>query len=158
MKNNLLLPNRYKVLGWTLFLAFATLGILCMVVDFKIPGFQLSSNIIKRISEDSVSIDLFGGYNLTNELALLGITIGLLMIVFTKERIEDEFISMLRLKSLQWAVLLSYVILIVLNFSAFGLTFLLLLVYNLWTVLIVFIIKFYWSLYRLKKEGAADEK
>lgn len=148
MNNSLLLSNKYKVFGWFTFLAFATLGICCMLLDFKIPGFQFY-----EFTKDS-----FQDFNLTNEIALLGITIGLLMIVFAKEKIEDEYIAMLRLKSLQWAVLISYLILIILNFSFYGLGFLILLVYNLWTTLIVFIIKFYWSLYKIKREGLNDEK
>ncbi|MBC7617156.1 MAG: hypothetical protein H7202_13905 [Pedobacter sp.] len=149
MKNSLLLPNKYKVFGWVIFLLFATLGIFCMLIDFKIQGFQIYKFVGGSFN--------FEDYNLTNEFAVFGITIGLLMIVFTKEEIEDEYISVLRLKSLQWAVLLSYVVLIVLNFSAYGLVFLILLVYNIWTTLLIFIIKFYWSLYKLRKEGLQDE-
>lgn len=149
MKNSLLLPNKYKVFGWVIFLLFATLGIFCMLIDFKIQGFQIYKFVGGSFN--------FEDYNLTNEFAVFGITIGLLMIAFTKEEIEDEYISVLRLKSLQWAVLLSYVVLIVLNFSAYGLVFLILLVYNIWTTLLIFIIKFYWSLYKLRKEGLQDE-
>ena len=149
MKNSLLLPNKYKVFGWIIFLLFATLGIFCMLIDFKIPGFQIYKFVGGSFN--------FEDYNLTNEFAVFGITIGLLMTVFTKEKIEDEYISMLRLKSLQWAVLLSYIVLIALNFSFYGLVFLNLLVYNIWTILLIFIIKFYWSLYKLRKEGLQDE-
>lgn len=153
MKNSLLLPNKYKVLGWILFLAFGFLGFFCMIYEFEIPGFELN---ISNAKSDSVAD--FRNFNLTNEIAFLGITTGLLMVVFAKEKIEDEFISILRLKSLQWAVLLSYIILIVLNFSVFGIAFLMMLVYNLWTVLIVFIIKFNIALFKLNKEGIVDEK
>jgi len=151
MKNSLLLANKYKVFGWAIFLVFVALGIACMQLDFKIAGFALYHH------EQDGLLD-FIDYNLTNELALSGITIGLLMIVFTKEKVEDEYIAMLRLKSLQWAVLLSYVILFIINFSFYGLTFLILLVYNLWTTLVVFIVIFYWSMFKLKKEGLKDEK
>ncbi len=153
MKNSLLIPNKYKVLGWILFLAFAVLGLFCMIDDFQISGLEL--NIFNMEKEGLVD---FRNFNLTNEIAFLGITVGLLMIVFAKEKVEDEFIAMLRLKSLQWAVLISYIILLVLNFSVFGLTFLMMLVYNLWTVLIVFIIKFTIALYKLRKEEVVDEK
>lgn len=153
MKNSLLIPNKYKVLGWILFIAFATLGLFCMYGEFKIPGFEL--NMFNSKTDGLVD---FRDFNLTNELAFLGITIGLLMVVFAKEKIEDELITMLRLKSLQWAVLISYIILIILNFSVFGIAFLMMLVYNLWTVLIVFIVKFNFSLYQLKREGMSDEK
>lgn len=155
MKNSLLLPNRYKLLGWIIFLLFTVLGLFCMIEEFKIPGFQFYE--IPKGSFESITFG-FEDYNLTNELAALGITVGLLMIVFAKEKLEDEYLTMLRLKSLQWAVLVSYIILMVLNFSFYGLGFLILLVYNLWTTLVVFIIKFYWSLYQLKKEGMRDEK
>lgn len=149
MKSSLLLPNKYKVLGWILFLVFATLGLFCILGDFKIPGFDIS--VFHIIKEDN---SLTGGdFNLTNELAFLGITVGLLMIVFAKEKIEDEYIALLRLKSLQWALLISYIILLILNFTAYGLSFAMLLIYNSWTFLIIFILKFYWSLYQLKKEG-----
>lgn len=147
-QNTLLLPNRYKAIGWLIFLLFTVLGFFCILMEFKIPGFQLYHGI-GGLTED---------YNLTNELAVFGVTMGLLMIVFAKEKCEDEYISMLRLKSLQWAVLLSYMILIVLNFSVYGLGFLMLLIYNMWTTLIVFIIKFNWSLYKLRKETLKNEK
>lgn len=122
-------------------------------MNFKFPGFEL--NLFNYKYEDGLD---FRNFNLTSELAFLGITIGLLIVVFAKEKIEDELISMLRLKSLQWAVLISYIILIIINFSFYGLGFLILLVYNSWTLLVVFIIKFNWSLYQLKKEGIVDEK
>lgn len=155
MKNSLLLPNKFKVFGWLIFLVFTALGIACMTMDFKIPGFH----VFQRATGSFESITFgFEDYNLTNEFAMLGVTLGLLMIVFTKEKEEDEFISALRLKSLQWAVLISYLILILICFSFYGLGFLIFLVYNLWTTLIVFIFKFYWSLYQFRKEGKADEK
>lgn len=97
-------------------------------------------------------------YNLTNEFAMLGITLGLLMIVFAKERIEDEYISILRLRSLQWAVLINYIILIIINSSFYGLGYIFIITYNIWTLLLVFILKFYWNLYQLKREGAKNEK
>lgn len=154
MRNSLLIPSKYKVFGWIIFLLFATLGAFCVINDFEIPGLQIYH--ISKEAAESLSSG-FQDFNLTNEFAIFGITIGLLMITFAKEKIEDEYISMLRLRSLQWAVLLSYIILLILNFSFYGLTFLFLLVYNVWTTLLIFIIKFYWSLYQLKK-GDKNEK
>lgn len=151
MKNTLLLPNKYKVIGWIVFLLFTALGLACVYLEFKIPGFQL------HYPNERGFLD-FDQYNLTNEFAIFGITLGLLMVVFAKEKTEDEYISMLRLKSLQWSVLISYIVLIILNLSVYGMVFLSFLMYNLWTTLIVFIIKFNGSLYQLKKEGFKDEK
>lgn len=149
MNNSLLIHNKYKVIGWVIFLAFGILGLSCIITEFKIPGFQLYYP-----DEGPAGSD----YNLTNEFAMLGITLGLLMIVFAREKIEDEYISMLRLKSLQWAVLINYIILIIINFSLYGLGYVFIITYNIWTLLFVFILKFYWNLYQLKIEGAKNEK
>ncbi len=151
MKNTLLLPNKYKVIGWVTFLSFAALGLACIYLEFEISGFQLYYPKKQGLFD-------FSQYNLTNEFALFGTTIGLLMITFAKEKTEDEYISLLRLKSWQWSVLISYIILIVLNFSIYGMDFLRFLTYNLWTILIVFVIKFNWSLHKFRKEELANEK
>ena len=39
--------------------------------------------------------------------------VGLIIVAFSKEKIEDEQISQLRLDSLQWAVYLNYIILVI---------------------------------------------
>lgn len=152
MKNSLLIPNKYKVIGWMVFVVFIVLGFFCLTKEFKIPNFRLYHN------KGTSLMSNFPDYNLTNEFAILGITVGLLMIMFSKEKAEDEYIAVLRLKSLQWAVLVSYVILLCINFSFYGISFLLILIYNIWTVPIVFLIKFNYNLYRLRKEGVSDEK
>ena len=148
MKRDLLLPSKYKVWGWLLTGIFGTAGLFCLYGNFslKILDYTIKSN------------DLFISSNFTNEIALTGTIMGLLLIVFSKEKIEDEFISYLRLKSLQLAVLISYAIFLILNFSFYDLNFFMATFYNSFTVMIVFIIKFQWSLYRLRKEGMKDEE
>ena len=148
MKKDLLLPSKYKVWGWLLTSIFGTAGLFCLYGDFS----------LKILDYTTTSNSLFLSNNFTNEIALTGIIIGLLLIVFSKEKIEDEFISYLRLKSLQLAVLISYAIFLLLNFSFYDLGFFLATFYNSFTVMLVFILKFQWSLYRLRKEGMKDEE
>lgn len=151
MKNTLLLPNKYKVIGWVTSLSFAALGLACMYCEFKIPGLQL------YYAENEALLD-FADYNLTNELALTGIALGLLMVAFAQEKTEDEYVSHLRLKSWQWSVLVSYAVTFLIIFTFYGFNFLSGLIHNIYTVLIVFIIKFNWSLYKFRKEGLENEK
>lgn len=154
MKNSLLIPNRNKVVGWVVLLASVVLGCFCLYNEFRIPDFQIYR--LPNNGEDSPFS--FADYNLTNELAIFGVTLGLLIIVFSKEKIEDEYIGVLRLKSLQWAVLVSYIVLLIINFSFYGIAFLMILVYNIWTIPIIFLVRFNYSLYRFRKEGVSDEK
>jgi hypothetical protein len=66
----------------------------------------------------------------------------LLFIAFSKEKIEDEFISRLRLESLQFAVYLNYMILTLQILLVHSTAFLDIMVYNMFSVLLLFIIRF----------------
>jgi FlaA1/EpsC-like NDP-sugar epimerase len=147
MENSLLIPGKYKVIGWIIFILFACLGLATLYWDYKIPGLVLPL-------KESVFVD----YNLTNELALAGLIIGLMIIVFAREKIEDEYISLIRLKCLQWSVLISFVILFILNFVFYGGSFYIVLIYNMFTIPLIFIAKFNYCLYRLRREREEDEK
>ena len=82
-------------------------------------------------------------------------TVGLFLVAFAKEKIEDEQIWSIRLESLRWAIYVNYAILIV------SLVFLddvhHIMELNLWVPLIFFIIRFQWIIFRLnrslKREG-----
>jgi hypothetical protein len=141
MKNQFLLPAKFRVIGWVTFLLFLALGILTESYGYNIPGFQI------YYPNDGGSAD----YNLTNELAFSGVIIGLLMVSFARHINEDELISKIRLESWKWAVLISYAILLILNFTAYGLGFVFIVTYNVVTLLLVYIIKFNYSLYLLNK-------
>lgn len=147
MNNNLLIPTKYKVIGWIVLLIFVPLGLSTMIWEFSIPGFNLPHT----------GTDLLNGYNLTNELALAGIIVGLLMVAFAKEPNEDEYISFIRLKAWQWSVLFSYLLLFVINWAAYNLYFFYAMVFNMFTVLIIFIGKFYFSIYKLNREKSSEE-
>ena len=147
MENSLLIPGKYKVVGWIIFILFACLGLATLYWDYSIPGLVLP-----------LKESLFFDANLTNELALAGVIIGLMIIVFAREKIEDEYISLMRLKCLQWSVLISFVILFILNFMFYGGSFYVVLIYNMFTIPLIFIAKFNYSLYCLRREREEDEK
>ena len=144
MKNNLLISHKFKAIGWVVFVLFTLIGVSTTYLDFQ-PNFM-------KFNYDNSEV------NFLFTIALAGIIVGLLMISFSKTKNEDEYISFLRLKSWQWSVLISYIVLIIANFCVYNTGFLVVMMYNMFTVLIVFILKFNYSLYRLKKEGGQDEK
>ncbi|WP_395627146.1 hypothetical protein [Daejeonella sp.] len=148
MKNSLLIPGKYKVIGWIIFVLSACLGVATSYWEYKIPGFAFPVN----------NAELFADYNLTNELALAGLLIGLMMISFAKEKMEDEYLTLIRLKCWQWSVLISFGVLFILNFVLYGTAFYSFLIYNMFTVPLIFIVKFNFSLYLLNREREEDEK
>jgi hypothetical protein len=156
MKNTLLISSKYKVIGWAIFLTFTAVYVYGTFVhpylyentSFQIPGFTWSYANNFSWAET----------NMTGPLISSGILIGLLMICFSKEKEEDEYISFLRLRSWQWAVLISYGVIFFANWLLFGTWFFAFMIYNLVATLIIFIVKFNYSLYRLKQERIGDEE
>jgi hypothetical protein len=155
MKTHWLLPHRYRLIGWLLFVPSAILGIATRYADFSFDF--LGFSFIKKPGADSRFLyrllwELTGGgtllnnsynsINLTDEVAAIGIIVGLLFVAFSKEKIEDEMISRLRLESLQWAVYINYIVLGALIILVHGGLFLEVMVYNMFTVLLMFIIRF----------------
>ncbi|WP_138992026.1 hypothetical protein [Larkinella sp. C7] len=165
MKTHWLFPNRYRLMGWILFVPSAILGLATMYGEFSIdfltitipesiPGSNLFSQLIWWLADGSnfnIGGKPFTTINLTNELAAIGVIIGLLFVAFSKEKVEDEMISRLRLESLQWAVYVNYIVLGALIILVHGGLFLNVMIYNMFTVLLMFIIRFRLSIRRIEK-------
>lgn len=145
MTYKLLLPNRFKWIGIILFIPSLVLGILCVYYDFRFSSLNLPN------PEENSGVFDFSDYNLTNEIALTGVILGLLMIAFAREKQEDEFISKVRLESLQWAVLANYLLLLAANWIINGMHFIEVMMYNMLTTLVIFIIRFNYILFRNKR-------
>ena len=142
----MLLPNQFKLIGLLLLIPFLALGIAVKFFDF---GFDFLSY--------QVQWDLFSGntnvsdtQNYTDELALSGIIISLLLIAFSREKQEDEFITRLRLESLQWAVLINYILLVVATWIIYRFAYIDVMMYNMLTVLLLFIIRFHILIWKNK--------
>jgi hypothetical protein len=87
----------------------------------------------------------------------LMVLVGLFLIAFSKEKIEDEQIIQLRLDSLRWAIYLNYAILLFSLVFTYGGESNHILLLNIWLPLLFFIIRFQWVLYRLKRSAKSDE-
>jgi hypothetical protein len=64
------------------------------------------------------------------------------MVAFSKERQEDEYVSKVRLESLQWSVYLNYALLLLAIMFVFDESFFYVMIYNMYTILIFFIVRF----------------
>lgn len=141
MKSKLLLPNRYKKIGIILFIPALVLGILVRFFEFTFSWLTWHGPDKKGI---------FEVINFTDELALTGLVAGLLFIAFAREKNEDEFIAHTRLESLKWAVLINYILLIIATWLVHGMPYIDVMMYNILTVLIIFIVRFHYMLSRNK--------
>ena len=142
MNSNLLIANKYKKLGIVLLVPSLVLGALYRFADFSFDFLNIDVNVIGRRNFFDEQI------NLTDEFALTGIIIGLLLIAFSREKTEDEYIGKIRLESLQWAVLINYILLIIATWLVHGFAFVDVMMYNMLTILVIFIVRFHYVLKR----------
>jgi hypothetical protein len=141
MHQPLLLPNRFKAIGLAI-LVPSFIAWLLWRFDFYDFPFLLTGKGEGILDESN--------YSYVEELLFTGLAMGLLMIAFAREKTEDEYIMALRLQSLQWAVLANTVLLLLANFVFYGEHFLSVMIYNMLTVLIIFVIRFHYVLYTKK--------
>jgi hypothetical protein len=147
MKTNFLFPNRFKTAGWIVFIPAAILGFFYLIFDYT-PDFLH----VQALFIDSESAFSATNNNLIDEISGVFSIIGLLFIAFSKEKTEDEYISRIRVESLVWATYVNYIILLLGIIFVYGFTFFYILIFNMFTILLFFIIRFNWVLYKIRRE------
>jgi hypothetical protein len=153
-----LLPNRYKVIGWYLLIPTFLIGIYCVFFGFE-PSWA-EANVVSIFPNKLNGENGFFKIQNTNlAQTIIGVLfiIGGLLIMFSKEKIEDEYISKIRLTSLLWAVLINYSLLIVAFLFVYNLAFIDVMICNMFTVLIIFLIRFHYLLYKNSKNLISEK-
>jgi hypothetical protein len=154
MKTNYLLPNKYKTLGWILFIAGIISGMLFYASDSESDA--LTVNVL-TIYHDGILSSQDNGFfkiienSILDELITLTIIIGGLIVGFTKEKIEDEFIYKLRKDSMVWALIFNYVVLIFATIFVYDFAFFDVLVFNMFTPLVFFVFRFNFLKYKSQR-------
>lgn len=158
MKSPYLLPNYFKKTGWFLLIPGILFGIISLVYISE-PEF-LKINVFSIVYQPILGDTEFFSFtknNIFDEIIGLLLIIGSIFIALSKEKSEDEFISKIRLESLVWATYLNYFILVLSILFIYEMTFFLVLVFNMFTILLFFIIRFNWVLYKSKKQIKDEE-
>ena len=132
MKTRFLFPN------W-----FRYLGLACFLVHIPIMLF-----FSKYHDMDSKASGLLSGPHIFFIFTTLMVTVGLFFFAFSKEKVEDEHIMQLRRDSLQWAVYFNYVVLITTLIFTEHIDMGHILMLNMWTLLLFFILRFQWCIIR----------
>lgn len=155
MKTKFLFPNRFKRIGWILLVPTAILGVLIIFFDFnfkfldlKVLAIYSTGNIISGGGRHLIE---FVKNNVTDEICGILFIIGAILVAFSKEKEEDEFIAKIRLESLVWATYINYAILILCFLFVYDTGFLNVMILNMFSILIFFIIRFNYILFKTNK-------
>ena len=150
MNKNYLFPHRFRIVGWVLAIV-AVVGYLWLPeIHFKMPSLYFDtffddeneSGFFRMATANSLSI------------AMILLTIGLLFIGFSKEKVEDEFVQYLRAQSLIWATYVTAILFIATTLLIYGIAYIYVPFLVFYVFLILFIIKFRIELHRFNKGGA----
>ena len=144
-----LFPNHFKMIGWFIFLPSLILGLISLS---GVMTFEVSLPVIYN---SGVFSDENQGFFKTAEIDFFPNLFGILTIIggilvgFSKEKIEDEYISSLRLKSVFWSLIVSYSIVSILFITVFGSLFLTVMILIMFLPLVLYVFRFNYLL--LKK-------
>lgn len=159
MEANFLFPNKCKWIGWLLFVPALTIAIYLTVSGisldeaFNTKVFAIAADEFLGKSQFMTLIE----NNISDEVLLIALVVGGLLVGFSKSKNEDEFIAKIRYESLVWAVYLNFGIMLFATVFIYGMYYYHVMLANMFTVLLFFIIRFHVMLYRLNKSAGDEE-
>ena len=148
MKSQWLLPHRFRLPGWILLVPALVFGVMVLHFDYKIPGLVIELG----------GSDIFcGTQDLTDELAFSLVWVALIAIGFSKERFEDEGTRFIRLEALIRASWIYSILLFAVVWTVYCDAFLSVLIYNLFSFLIIYIVCYEWMKRTWRRQSADEE-
>ncbi|MEN9949607.1 MAG: hypothetical protein RLY85_359 [Bacteroidota bacterium] len=158
MKSSYLLAYSCKKWGWVLLIFGAVLGLVVLNLDWEPDVFNL---VVPVIIDNPVMADLvifrMQEQNLLDEMLGGLVIVGSMMVAFSKEKVEDEYIAKIRLDSLAWAVYFNQGLLFLSLFFVYGMSFLWVMIFNLFTLTWFFIARFNWLKAKMNKSRRDEE-
>ncbi len=128
----LLFPHTFQRIGWIIFAVGLALGVYAV-------------------------FDGFNGSYTMNNITIISIIIGGVLATCSCEKVEDEMTQQLRLNALLTALYINYAALIVCALLVYDMDFLNVMIYNMFTILIIFMVVFRWKIWRMKKALRNEE-
>jgi hypothetical protein len=144
MESKMLLPHRFSRIGWFLAVPFLiwAIGFLVAEKTFALDALELTFGSGDKTSSNENFFFNLKSNNFTDELVAIGLMAGLILIAFSKEKIEDEWVAKLRLDALLWGVFINALLLFVAFIVLYNNAFWCFMNINLFTPLLIFIIRF----------------
>lgn len=156
MKRIFLLPHNFKKVGWAILIPTFVIGFM-MFIDgcngfpgYLMKGLDPAGGLYRVLDSDAMTAIL-------NNIAIIGICAGSLFVACSREPIEDELITQVRLNSLLIALYLNTAFIIVSALCFYELDYLYVMIGNIFTVLLVFLIVYEVKLWQLKKSLSHEE-
>lgn len=158
MKLNYLFPHRFKRIGTWILIPFILLGWYVVNYDIEpeIFDFNVPAIFVDEIMGEKFVFGMTEN-NILNEIVGVVLILSFLMVAFSKEKQEDELIAKIRLDSLVWATYVNYAVLLFSMIFIYGMSFFWVMIFNMFTILLFFIVRFNWQVKKLNKTMTHEE-
>ena len=158
MKLNYLFPHRFKRIGLMILIPFILLGLYIINYDVEpeIFDFNVPAVFVDEIMGEKFVFGMTEN-NILNEIVGVVLILSFLMVAFSKEKLEDELIAKIRLDSLVWATYVNYGVLLLSMIFIYGMSFFWVMIFNMFTILLFFIVRFNWQVKKLNKTMSHEE-
>jgi hypothetical protein len=147
MKTRFLFPHRFKAIGWVMTIPSFIFMMFYFYADYKIPFLEYRIHKSGPITYERNFLFNLEYHNFSQDLVGIILIVGLLLVAFSKEKLEDERIATLRMESLLWAVYFNSIFLIISIIFFYSELFFEIMTYNICTPLILFIARFNFVMY-----------
>ncbi|MDJ1500025.1 hypothetical protein [Xanthocytophaga agilis] len=148
MNTRFLFPHSFKLVGWILLIPALALLVLLYFFQVDLPLIELPVLSLIEYHDDKTTFFNWTYKNeLNDEIMAATFIIGAILVAFSKEKIEDEFISKLRLESLLWATYINYALLLLSILFIYEAAFFDVMIWNMFTLLIIFLLRYHIILY-----------
>ena len=150
----LLFPHRFQKVGWVI------LSIALLVDVYVMIGWWGNGNIMEfftisgYVTPSSV-LSLYADY-IINNIAIISTIVGALLVTCSREEVEDEMITAIRHNSLLIALYVNYGLMIIAALVFYDLDFLTVMIYGMFSILLIFLVVLRYKLWKARK-GGADE-
>lgn len=158
----MLLPRGFKKIGWVILIPALWLAGIAIFNDNNSTG--IARIIEQLIAQGRVSPTVEAARHFTNgveawvnNFMIIGIIAGCLFITCSRERIEDEMIGRIRLNSLLLSLYINFLLMIIAALTVYDLDFIDVMVYNLFTLPMLFLIIYEVSIVRFKYSVKDEE-
>lgn len=150
MCHSFLFPNAVRLPAGLLFFPTLVVGFLSLSFNWEPSIFNSTlPAILPGISGESGLFESSTN-NLWDEfIAVIAVISGVLF-AFSKNKVEDEMIRHLRMESLVWATYINYMVLLLSIILVYDIVFFWVLIFNMYTILIIFSLRFHWKLRHLQ--------
>ncbi|MBR3856030.1 MAG: hypothetical protein IKM65_07740 [Bacteroidaceae bacterium] len=131
MKKIILLPNKCKIWGKIIFILSALFGLYILFIEESY--FVLEFDYLQALK---------------NNIAIIGSLVGLSLVAFSREKVEDEFVMSLRADALIKALALDCVLIVLCALFIYGGEYFYYLSFSQYLVLLLYIFIFRYNMYK----------